>query len=434
MRHPDDVGSAARVQVRWMTGERTHGAPAGGADRPDLALVLRSFSANGVTRVMLTLARAFSESGMRVDLLALDGRDGPLSAEIPDAVRAVSPAPGRHWHALLAAAGGSAIHPGRLLGLLQLAEANKIPSLARYLHARRPRAVLAGATHASFCTLMARRIAKSDARIVVSQHNHLGEKTKRLDKRWKRTLSRAYLPAADGIVAVSDGVARDLVARTGLDPGAVTRIYNPIVSDQLLRQAAQPVPHPWLAPRQPPVVLGAGRLKPRKDFALLIRAFARLRSERACRLMILGEGPEAGALYRLAGRLGVGDDVELVGFTPNPYAYMARAGCFALTSRWEGFANVLVEALASGCAVVSTDCPSGPAEILDDGRFGRLVPVGNPRALASALSGALDQPRRPALHRARGLHFSVDAARDAYAEVLGLAARDTKVTWACGAG
>jgi glycosyltransferase involved in cell wall biosynthesis len=166
-------------------------------------------------------------------------------------------------------------------------------------------------------------------------------------------------------------------------------------------------------------LLGVGRLEPQKDFALLLRAFARIRRERAARLLILGEGRERPRLTQLAKALGVADSVDLPGFVPNPYAHMTRANLFVLSSRYEGLGNVVIEALACGCPVVSTDCPSGPAEVLDRGRYGRLVPVGDPAALAQAILAALEEPVDRARLRGRAAQFSVERAARRYLELMG---------------
>jgi glycosyltransferase involved in cell wall biosynthesis len=173
----------------------------------------------------------------------------------------------------------------------------------------------------------------------------------------------------------------------------------------------------------PPVVLGTGRLHPQKDFATLIRAFARVRAKRPARLMNLGAGAAADSGYaadlrRLVTQLGIADDVETPGFAHNPFAYMSRAAVFAFSSRYEGLGNVLLEAMACGTPVVSTDCPSGPREILDDGQFGTLVSVGDEAALARAIENALDDPPAPDRLRARAQLFTVERAATRYLELL----------------
>jgi glycosyltransferase involved in cell wall biosynthesis len=225
-------------------------------------------------------------------------------------------------------------------------------------------------------------------------------------------------PRADAIVGVSDGVVRDLASLTGIPAGRMRTIYNPVVTPELLAQAQAPAPHPWLEDGGPPVVLGVGRLVPQKGFATLLEAVARLRRERRLRLLVLGEGRHRRALERQARRLGLGADFALPGFAPNPFAYMARAAVFVLPSFYEGLPGVLIQALACGCPVVSTDCPDGPREILADGAYGPLLPVGDAAALAAAIARVLDHPPERERLRRRGLDFGAEPAVRAYLEVV----------------
>jgi glycosyltransferase involved in cell wall biosynthesis len=192
------------------------------------------------------------------------------------------------------------------------------------------------------------------------------------------------------------------------------------VSPAMLAKAAEPAPHPWLEPGQPPVVMGLGRLVPQKDFPTLIRAFARVRAERPARLLIVGPGSAAAQaeLRALAAALGCAEDTALPGPTLNPFAYLARAGVFVLSSLHEGLPGVVIQALACGAPVVATDCPSGPREILKGGRFGRLVPMGDAAAIAEAITATLDAPGDRAPRVARAMEFSVDRSVDRYLALL----------------
>lgn len=233
-------------------------------------------------------------------------------------------------------------------------------------------------------------------------------------------LARRFFPRADAVVASSRGVAEDLARAAGLPRERIVPIHNPVRIGEVRWRAREPAGHPWLDGAGPPVVLAAGKLKPQKDFPTLLRAFARLRRRREVRLVVLGEGAGRPGLLALARELGVAADVALPGFVSNPFAFMARSALFALSSAWEGFANVIVEALACGCPVVSTDCPSGPSEILEGGRFGRLVPVGDPEALAEAMRGTLEAPPDPEALRKRAEEFGIELVAERYAAVLGL--------------
>jgi glycosyltransferase involved in cell wall biosynthesis len=234
-----------------------------------------------------------------------------------------------------------------------------------------------------------------------------------------RALMRFTYPWADQIVAVSQGVAEDLMRHIPLARERVATIYNPVV-DERMRDLAQATPvHPWLCSGPVPVVLGVGRLIAQKDFATLIDAFAQLRRQRKLRLLILGEGELRASLLAQAAQLGVAEDVALPGFEANPFAAMRAASVFVLSSRFEGLPGVLIQAMACGARVVSTDCPSGPREVLEDGRWGALVPVGDARALAAAIAQTLDAPRPPKA-RERAAAFTERQAIERYAQVLGL--------------
>jgi glycosyltransferase involved in cell wall biosynthesis len=251
-------------------------------------------------------------------------------------------------------------------------------------------------------------------------HNHLTTSESNADQ-WKQRLSprvmEAFSHEADHVIAVSKGVARDLSDRSGLAPDRIKTIYNPVFTPEIWKRAEEAPEHRWFC-EEIPVVLAVGKLKKQKDFATLIRAFARLRARRPVRLVILGEGPEREALRSLVTRLRVERDVDLLGFRENPFSLMRRASVFALSSAWEGFGNVLVEAMACGAPVVSTRCPSGPEEILDDGRYGRLVPVGDPGAFCDALEATIDvAPDRSILQR-RAQVFSRDTSVRHYEALL----------------
>jgi glycosyltransferase involved in cell wall biosynthesis len=297
-----------------------------------------------------------------------------------------------------------------------------LPALARHLRASRPAALLSAMNHANVVAALAHRLARSRARLVLSERAHLSSVLAEfpgLRMRATFALMRLTYPWADRVVTVSADVEQDLRSHLPLELERVVTIYNPVVSEQLKQLAAVPPRHPWLAEGEIPVVLGAGRLIEQKDFSMLLEAFALLRRDRHARLVILGEGASRDTLLAQARRLGVIDHVSLPGFAPNPFAEMRAASVFVLSSRFEGLPGVLVQAMACGTPVVSTDCPGGSREILDDGRWGQLVPVGDARALADAIAVVLDAPQKWD-GRTRANDFSVERAVGRYAEVLGL--------------
>lgn len=297
--------------------------------------------------------------------------------------------------------------------------------LIRYLRSARPTALLAAMSHANVTAALAHCIARSRARLLLSEHAHLGSVLMAYPgwrMRATALMMRWTYQRADRIVSVSDGVASDLLQRIPIDAERVVTIYNPVVDDLLLARAKEEPACAWLSAREPcdpPVVLAAGRLVPQKDFATLIEAFALLRRTRPARLLILGEGDLRASLTAQVARLGLANDVALPGFEPNPYSAMRAAQLFVLSSWFEGLGCVLIEAMACGTPVVSMDCPSGPHEVLEGGRWGRLVPVGDVAALAAAMCAALDDINPPDV-TLRAEDFSVARAVERYAQELGV--------------
>ncbi len=331
-----------------------------------VAVMLPNLAGGGAERVALNLVREMVADGHRVDLVLLQN-SGPLVDQVPDGAHRVD----------LAAR-------GRLSGVARL---------AGYIRRARPEAMLASMSSYNCKAWAARALARVPMRLVVSEHSTLSSE---VAQHWYRRLlpvaMRPIYPRCDAVVAVSGGVADDLSEMIGLARERIAVVPNAVVGPEIAVRAAEPADHPWLRDGGEPVVLGVGRLTAQKDFALLLRVFARLRARRPARLVILGEGPDRAALAALAADLGIAEAVDMPGFVDNPYAYMARASVFALSSRWEGLPTVLIEALACGAKIVSTDCPSGPREILEGGRLGRLVPPGEEDAFLAALEAALDDP------------------------------------------
>jgi glycosyltransferase involved in cell wall biosynthesis len=299
-----------------------------------------------------------------------------------------------------------------------------LPALVRYLRRERPAALLAAKDRAGRAALLARRLAGVPTRVALRLGTTLSVamEGKGLLARWLRywPIRRLY-PLADAIVAVSEGVAADTIAISGIDPARVHVVRNPVITPELLAQAEQVPDHPWLAGGgRVPVIMAAGRLTRQKGFPTLLEAFARLRAERPCRLVILGEGRQRAGLEAQAARLGISGDLALPGFVGDLPAWLARASLFVLSSAWEGSPNVLTEALALGVPVVAADCPSGPREILAGGRYGPLVPVGDAAALARAMARVLDDPLPSAMLREAAAPYSRAASARGYLRVLGL--------------
>lgn len=232
------------------------------------------------------------------------------------------------------------------------------------------------------------------------------------------TWYRDLLGRSEHVVTVSNGVRDGLLALTGLPPGKVSTIYNPVVTPDLDEWQKEVPAHPWMVDDGPPVVLATGRLVDEKEFPTLLKAFHILTRIRELRLIILGEGERRQQLEEFIRSLGLQDKVSLPGWTANPFALMSRASLFVMSSRFEGLGLALIEALACGCPCVSADCPSGPSEILEDGRVGSLVPVGDHVALADAMGRVLDNPPDKKMLRRRAAFFSAEKAVDAYEKLI----------------
>ena len=297
---------------------------------------------------------------------------------------------------------------------------NSLLGLARYLRTERPVALLSVITYTNVIALLAQRMVNFKGKVMVIEHNTFSPWNQQFPKitRWllPKLVASCY-PWAGRIIAVSEGVADDLCEATGLSRKKVQVIHNPVITDQLRAQTRIPLYHPWYEPGQPPVLLAVGRLSPEKDFPTLIKAFDRVRRLRPVRLLILGEGEMRTELQSLITSLGLDQDVSLPGFVDNPYHYMAHSAMLILSSLWEGLPTVLVEALYCGTPIVATDCPSGPREILCDGKYGRLVPVANPIILAEAIETTLDSNNSPASEES-WKSFDLECVLDQYLSSL----------------
>lgn len=362
-----------------------------------LAILVSLSGEGGVERMVLNLVRAFAATrDLAVDLVLIRDESRHLQG-LPENVCVVRLGV---RHSLLA-----------------------VPAIARYLRRSRPDALLAAKDRAGRAAVLARWLTGAPTRVVVRLGTTLSEAIKDknpLLRRLRYLPIRLLYPKADAIVAVSSGVADDVRATASVPADRIHVVRNPVITPDIERQAGEAVAHAWLVDGKVPVVLGVGRLTRQKDFPTLIRAFSKVRRQRLIRLIILGEGRDRAALERLAGQEGVAADVDLPGFQANPYAWLARSSLFVLSSAWEGSPNALTEAMALGVPVVSTDCRSGPRELLDGGRYGPLVPVGDADALAVAMRETLDHPLPPETLRAAVRDYEAATSARHYLQVLGL--------------
>lgn len=366
-----------------------------------LAIFLADLRGGGAERMMVALANGIAARGVRVDLLVADPV-GPYLEEVAASVR---------------------LRPLRTGGV-----ARALLPLVRYLRRERPEVLISTLAHANVAALAARALAGTGVPVIVREANTPTGRAASWSSpktRLAAALMRASYRWADGVVAVSDGVAEALRADMRVPADKIATLYNPVVTPELASLAAAEPDHPWLRQRtdDSPVVLGVGSLTPRKDFPTLVRAFAEVRRRRPARLVILGEGPERGTLERLAHELGIVDAVALPGFHPNPFAYLARADVFVSSSQREGLPGALIQALACGCPAVATDCASGPAEVLDGGALGELVPVGDATAMAAAIERTLARPPERERLREASRKYDADVILDRYLAYFGVMAR-----------
>lgn len=361
-----------------------------------IGFFLPSCDGGGAERVVITLANGFAARGYDVDLI-LAASKGPYLVDISASVRVVD------------------LKAGRLIKSL-------LP-LIRYIYRERPSAILSAMDHANLIALMARAIARTPTRIVVSVHNTIS-KSMGGGGAIVRKIILILIPLiyryADVVCTVSKGASKDFSDFFKIPIDKVQTIYNPFDLKLIESRAAEPVAHPWFVEGAPPVLLAVGRLTKQKNYPVLIKAFDILRKKRPLRLLILGEGELRNDLMDEIKKYGfTEDDIQIPGFLDNPYAFMARCGVFVMSSSWEGLPTVLIEALACGAPVVSSNCPSGPDEILEGGRWGRLVPVGDSSALAQAIEDVLDTPPEllPDVY-SRAREFEQNKAIDGYINLL----------------
>lgn len=358
-----------------------------------ITIILPDLRSGGAERVAVNLANGFSQRGYVVEMVLLSAT-GEFLTDLRPEIRIVN------------------LQVKRLRGTL-------LP-LVRYLRQVQPNALLAFMWPITVIALWARWLARVSTRVVIAEHTtwSRSEIICTAFARWQvRATMHLSFPGADGVVTVSQGAANDLARFANLDCNAITVIYNPIVGEAKLVATAPLPPAGWWSGTHYRV-LAVGTLKAIKDYATLLNAFAQLTERVDARLLILGEGDCRAALETQVQQLGIEGSVFMPGFVKDLSPYYKHADLHVLSSKGEGFGNVIVEALAAGTPVVSTDCLSGPREILDDGRFGRLVPVGDVATLAVAMAESLVAPHDIAALKERAQDFSIDKAVDQYLDLL----------------
>jgi glycosyltransferase involved in cell wall biosynthesis len=355
-----------------------------------IAIFIPNFSGGGAEVVNVRLANELAAKGHPVDIV-VNQQSGVFREQVAGAVRVVDMGASR--------------------------TITTLPSLVAYLRAENPAALIASLLYNNLIALMARYCAGWRGRLILCQHNTYSEEVKQNAK--DRIFSAVFARVArraHRVVAVSQGVADDLARHAGLGADHVSVIYNPIITNDFDSKAAVDPGHPWFGDGGPPVFVAVGRLAPQKDYPTLLEALAILRQSQPARLLILGEGALLGELTSKADELGLAQAVDFLGFRPNPLPYIARAQALVLTSAFEGFGNVLAEALACGTPVVSTAC-NGPVEILDNGRYGALAPIGDAQAIAAAMRQTVLNPPDRTFLRSGAERFRCEPIAQQYVEL-----------------
>ncbi|QJR06241.1 glycosyltransferase (plasmid) [Sphingobium yanoikuyae] len=354
-----------------------------------IAIYLPSLGGGGAERVTVMLANGFAARGHRVDLV-LPSAQGPYRDKVSAQVKIVD------------------LEKKRVFA--------SIGAFAAYLKREKPDAVISAMAHANIAALMAIKIAHSRAKSIVVEHTSSAFSDA---KSYMVHLLRKFLyKRADKIVCVSKGMQEQIASLVGARPEQICTIYNPLDVEYIKRRSQEPVNSELIGERNVPLIVAAGRLTRAKDYPTLLKAFAIARSRKDMRLLILGEGEERERLERMAQELGIGHDVIFAGFQENPFAWMARCDLYVMSSAWEGLPGALLEAMACGAKIVSTDCRTGPNEILEGGKWGRLVPVGDAPELARAMIEALDDDIRPPNVLSRANDFRLDKSINQYRLIL----------------
>lgn len=329
-----------------------------------IAFFLPSMRGGGAERVMATLASEFAGRGYDVDIV-LAKAEGPYLEEISSRIRIVD--------------------------LKKKRVAYTLWPLIKYMRNEKPTAIFSTLDNANVIAVIAKILSATSVRVIVRQANNIFFIQKKISSDFKikdwvlRILVKITYPLADCIVAVSHGVARDLINTLKIDGRNINVIYNPVLLENIFIKAAEIVDHPWFGEGNDPIILGIGSLSKQKDFSTLINAVSIVKKNIPVKLIILGEGEERPALERLVEKNNMCDIVSMPGFVKNPFPYIKQARLFVLSSIFEGLPNVLIQALVLGVRVISTDCHSGPREILECGRLGRLVSVRDVKMLANEI-------------------------------------------------
>jgi glycosyltransferase involved in cell wall biosynthesis len=360
-----------------------------------IAIFLATSGHSGVDRIAKNLIPSLLNRGYRVDLLKVRNHGPEVADESSNF---------------------------RVIDLKSSHVYSSISAVVSYLNSENPAVLFADKDRVNRTALLARFLSKRKPSLILSSGTTISiDLANRgfMERNLQRFSMGHFYQYADNVIVTSQGVATDMSNYTGLDLKHINVVPCPVIHSSLLSQGQQVPDHPWFS-EDIPIILGAGELASRKDFDTLIKAFSIIRKKRQLRLVILGKGKQLENLKQLTIQLNISDDVYFAGFQDNPYQYMAHASVFAFSSRWEGLGFVIIEALAVGTQVVATRCPSGPEEILEHGKYGQLVDVGDFEAMADSILHALENPLpKYVLHEAVK-KYEIEASTSAYLDAFNL--------------
>lgn len=361
-----------------------------------IAIFLPSLSDGGAEKVMVSLANNFASKFYSVDLL-LVSQEGVYFNMLSDEVR--------------------------LINLDKSRAIYVVPRILKYLKNERPDVLLSALTHTNVIALICKVLCLRKIRVVVSERSIISNSTL-LSGNCLYLINKSILkllyPLADSIIAISKGCAKDLVETLKISNKKIVVINNPLIKDSNININDSNEDKINLSlQHNNNLIIAVGRLKKVKNFPLLIKAFDIVRKTVPSSLIILGEGPERNNLEKLIKELHLEKSISLPGFVNNPIDYMKKSEVFVSSSSWEGFGNVIVEAMSVGLKIVSVDCPGGPREILEDGKWGKLVPLNNVSLLADAIKKIIDEEVKYDV-KLRASHFNINDIADKYLQTFNI--------------
>jgi len=360
-----------------------------------IGIFLPALVTGGAERVMINLANELATRDYDVRFI-LARKEGELRSEVSDDVSIVD------------------LNSPQLPFIPSF---GSIVDITTYLRTADLDVLISNLSHVNVLSIAAKYLSRSSVKLVVVEQNTISAQEAYKTK-LALQLAKVLYPYADERVGVSDGVSDDLASAANLSRDSITTIYSPVIGPYIQKKSEQPLDHPWFDDDSIEVVLSVGNLRRQKRYPALVRVFDQVANQRDVKLVILGEGGDRDRIESEITKRGLEDDVDLPGQVSNPYKYMSRADVFALSSGWEGLPTVLIEALACGCPIVSTDCPSGPDEILKGGEYGTLVEVGDEAALADGILQTLDNKPSEERLRERSREFTAETAADKYETLL----------------